>query len=73
MLVAGDHIMSDIMGDESGSWKSELERGGVKCNCPTITIGTEEYYKGLGFLPETSAVFMKMIRESLNNLSKEPE
>lgn len=70
MLVAGDHIMNDIMGDEPESWKSELERGGVKTDCPTVRIDSEEYYKGLGFLPETSEIFIRMIRESLGRLDK---
>jgi sirohydrochlorin cobaltochelatase len=70
MLVAGDHIMNDIMGDEADSWKSELERGGIKSDCPTVKIDSEEYYKGLGFLPETSDIFIRMIRESLGRLGK---
>ncbi len=73
MLVAGDHIMNDIMGkepDEEGevSWALELERAGKKVSCPQITINGEKLYKGLGFYHVTNEIIIEHIKQALADL-----
>jgi len=73
MLVAGDHIMNDIMGteaDEDGvpSWAMELKAAGKQVECPTITIRGEEYFKGLGFLKATTEIIEEHIQQALKDL-----
>ena len=48
MLVAGDHALNDLAGDEPGAWKSRLGKKGCKCSC---------VLHGLGELPEVAEYF----------------
>ena len=48
MLVAGDHALNDLAGDEPGSWKSLLQKKGCKCSC---------VLHGLGEIPEVAEYF----------------
>lgn len=41
LVVAGDHALNDMAGDDDDSWKSQLEREGVKVAC--IVRGMGEY------------------------------
>ncbi len=41
MTVAGDHAMNDMAGDEPDSWKSVLQKAGIKCK-PVIKPITED-------------------------------
>lgn len=41
MTVAGDHAMNDMAGDEPDSWKSVLEKAGIKCK-PVLKAITED-------------------------------
>jgi len=41
MSVAGDHARNDMAGDKEDSWKSILEKQGIRCE--TILKGTAEY------------------------------
>jgi sirohydrochlorin cobaltochelatase len=34
MLVAGDHVMNDIMGDDQDSWKSQVGAATTTCSGP---------------------------------------
>ncbi len=73
MLVAGDHIMNDIMGeepDEEGdiSWALELKKAGKKVSCPEITVKGERLYKGLGFYHITNEIIVKHIKQALADL-----
>ena len=52
MLVAGDHALNDLAGDEPDSWKSRLEAAGIKCRLEL---------KGLGEYPEIVKFFADMI------------
>jgi len=45
-----------------------MEARGFTVDAPTVTLDGQEYYKGLGFLPEARAVFLKEIRRSLERL-----
>ncbi len=72
MLVAGDHVMNDIMGreaDEDGvpSWAMELEAAGKKVSCPTVTLEHKEYFKGLGFYPEVQKIIIEHIEQALRD------
>ncbi|QJA05504.1 cobalamin biosynthesis protein CbiK [Thermosulfurimonas marina] len=71
MLVAGDHIMHDIMGKDQGeekSWREILEEAGKEVDCVTARINGRVYYRGLGLYPETADFFVKQIRRALEIL-----
>ena len=72
MIVAGDHVMNDIMGkrpDEEGniSWAMELERAGKRVSCPTITLNGQKLYKGLGFYKVTNEIIVEHIKQALKD------
>ena len=72
MIVAGDHVMNDIMGkepDEEGniSWAMELERAGKRVSCPTINIKGQRFYKGLGFYKVTNEIIIEHIKQALKD------
>ena len=64
MFVAGDHLMSDVMGD-GDSWKATVERAGKKAEATTVEYDGETMYKGLGFYPEVNEVFIESVRRAL--------
>ncbi len=69
MVVAGDHIMNDVLGEDGGrSWRSEMEAAGKHVDVPTIRYGGQELYRGLGFLPETAFVLLDEIRRAMGRL-----
>lgn len=51
LLVAGDHALNDMAGDEPDSWKSILEKAGHSCGCVLHGLGENlavaEYFAGL--------------------------
>ena len=67
MLVAGDHIMHDIMGKnlEEKSWREILEDAGVKVDCVTTHVNGKTYYKGLGLYPKVVELFVESIKRCL--------
>lgn len=67
MYVAGDHLMSDVMGD-ADSWKTAVERAGKRAEGVTVEYGGETLYKGLGFYPEVNEVFIDSVRRALSRL-----
>ncbi|NOY44865.1 MAG: cobalamin biosynthesis protein CbiK [Deltaproteobacteria bacterium] len=69
MVVAGDHVMNDVMGENGEkSWRSELEAAGKRVEVPTVRLGDAELYRGLGFVPEAVAVFVDEIRRAMARL-----
>ena len=48
MLVAGDHALNDLAGNDASSWKSRLEKRSCTCYCTL---------HGLGEIPEVAAYF----------------
>ncbi len=69
MVVAGDHIMNDVMGEDGErSWRSELEAAGKRVDVPTVRYGGQELYRGLGFLAETAFVLLDEIRRAMDRL-----
>lgn len=48
MLVAGDHALHDMAGEDAGSWKSRLEADGCRVDC---------LLRGLGSLPQVQALY----------------
>ena len=72
MIVAGDHIMNDIMGkeaDEEGnvSWAMELEKAGIDVSCPTVNVNGQSYYKGLGFYEITNEIIIRHIKQAFRD------
>ena len=54
MVVAGDHVINDMAGDEPDSWKSILTKEGFVCK-PII--------KGLGENPEIVKIYIEHLKE----------
>lgn len=61
MLVAGDHAINDMAGDEEDSWKTVLKSEGFNVNV---------YLKGLGENPYIQDKFMKHANECVEEISK---
>lgn len=59
MLVAGDHAMKDMAGDEPDSWKSILTKDGYRC---------EIVLKGTGDYPQVVDVWMDHLQEAFSKL-----
>ncbi|MBU5485606.1 sirohydrochlorin cobaltochelatase [Clostridium sp. MSJ-11] len=64
MLVAGDHAINDMAGDEEDSWKTILENEGYKVNI---------YLHGLGENKEIQNIFIQHLQDCIdgNPLMKE--
>lgn len=56
MLVAGDHAINDMAGDEPDSWKRRLEAAGYTVSC---------HLDGLGSQPEIQAMYQARLRALL--------
>ncbi len=54
MIVAGDHAINDMAGDEPDSWKSLLEAEGIECHCEL---------KGLGEYDDVVRMFLEAPRK----------
>ena len=57
MVVAGDHAKNDMASDEEGSWKSMLEKEGIKVNI---------YLKGLGENERFNQLYINRIEDFIN-------
>ena len=72
MFVAGDHVMSDIMGEDGGSgepsWKAELTEAGKTVDIPMVQVDGKEQYRSLGLIPEINEVFIREIQKALGRL-----
>ncbi len=55
MVVAGDHAMNDMAGDEDDSWKSTFEKAGYEVEC---------ILKGLGEYPAVRQIYVKHALEA---------
>ena len=58
MLVAGDHAMNDMSGDDDESWKNILKKEGFK---------VELYLKGLGENPSIQDIYVKQVEEAIES------
>lgn len=56
MVVAGDHAVNDMAGEDEDSWKSILEREGYQVEC---------ILKGLGELPEIRNIYMEHVKRAM--------
>ena len=56
MVVAGDHAVNDMSGDDSGSWRSRFEAEGFAVNC---------VLKGLGEYRGIRRLYVKHIQDAL--------
>ena len=57
MLVAGDHAVNDMAGDQPDSWKSRLEQDGIAVDCVR---------SGLGTLPGIQSLYCDHLKTLLN-------
>ncbi len=74
MLVAGDHVMHDIMGKKVNkegekSWAMELEAAGKKVSCPQTSVEGVKLYKGLGLYKVTNEIIIEHIKQALEDFS----
>jgi len=56
MIVAGDHALNDLVGDEKDSWKSMLEKEGFKVDCNL---------RGLGENDDIAKIFVQHTKNAL--------
>jgi sirohydrochlorin cobaltochelatase len=64
LLVAGGHVLNDMVGEGQNSWRSAIEREG---------FGTEVYLKGLGESEKIINIFMEHTRRALRIISGGPQ
>ncbi|WP_320041552.1 sirohydrochlorin cobaltochelatase [uncultured Desulfobacter sp.] len=64
MFLAGIHVEDDLMGPED-SWRCMFEDMGIAVDCPTISIGDSEYFKGLAFRKECIRFFCQRLERAL--------
>lgn len=60
MLVAGDHAINDMAGDEEDTWKTQLEQAGYT---------TDACLKGLGENPAYQAIYIQHIKDVLKEMA----
>ena len=65
MFLAGRHVEKDLMGDKE-SWRTTFEEMGMKVDCPTITCGAQEYFKGLAFRKACIQFFCQRLKRALD-------
>lgn len=65
MFLAGIHVEDDLMGEKE-SWRTRFEEMGMKVDCPTITSGAQEYFKGLAFRKECIRFFCQRLNRALD-------
>ena len=56
MLVAGDHALNDMAGEDGQSWKARLQQAGFSVRCTMA---------GLGLLPGVQQMYAEHLREGL--------
>ena len=63
MVVAGDHAIHDMSGQDEDSWRSQFEREGYEVVCQM---------KGLGEYPGVRQIYLEHVREAQEkNLSSD--
>ena len=62
MIVAGDHAVNDMAGDEEDSWKSVLEREGYKVVC---------VLEGLGQIPAVRDIYVEHVQAAMERLGQQ--
>jgi sirohydrochlorin cobaltochelatase len=60
LLVAGDHVQNDILGDEPGSWKSELTKIG--------NYQIDRVRQGLGDNPDIIKIYLTHLAQAMQSL-----
>lgn len=61
MIVAGDHAVNDLSGDDEDSWKSRFEHAGFDVSC---------VLKGLGEYSEIRKIFLDHIAASIQKMEQ---
>ena len=65
LFLAGIHVQKDLMGDKN-SWRTIFEEMGMAVDCPTITSGGQEYFKGLAYRKTCIRFFCQRIQRALD-------
>lgn len=61
LLVAGDHVLNDLFGDEADSWINRLRQAGVS---------VEGYKKGIGENPKVQALYVKRLEAKMKEAAE---
>ncbi len=64
MFLAGIHVEDDLMGNQD-SWRCAFEEMGMAVDCPTISSGDQEFFKGLAFRKECIRFFCQRLERAL--------
>ena len=62
MLVAGDHAMNDMQGDEEDSWKNRFAREGFQVTCVA---------QGLGEIPAIRRLYVAHTAKAIAQLDQD--
>nr|WP_320190192.1 sirohydrochlorin cobaltochelatase [uncultured Desulfobacter sp.] len=65
MFLAGMHVQTDLMGDKK-SWRIIFEEMGMEVDCPTISCGAQEYFKGLAYRKACIQFFCQRLKRALD-------
>ncbi len=65
MFLAGMHVQKDLMGEKT-SWRTIFEEMGMDVDCPTITCGAQEYFKGLAYRKTCIQFFCQRLKRALD-------
>ena len=55
LVVAGDHVLNDMAGDEEDSWKNQIKKEGIKVTCVK---------KGLGEYEEIRSIYVEHAKKA---------
>ena len=64
MVVAGDHAIHDMSGEDEDSWRSQFEKAGYVVSC---------VMKGLGEYPGIRRIYLEHTEEAVRKLEKEEQ
>jgi len=65
LFLAGIHVQKDLMSDKN-SWRTIFEEMGMEVDCPTITCGDQEYFKGLAYRKTCIRFFCQRVQRALD-------
>ena len=57
MIVAGDHALNDMAGEEDDSWKKQFEEKGYEVEC---------FLRGLGEIPDIRKLYLQHVEDGIN-------
>lgn len=65
LFLAGIHVEDDLMGEKE-SWRTIFEAMGMEVDCPAVTCGSQEFFKGLAYRKTCIRFFCQRIQRALD-------